>query len=295
MNNDLHTYLKDNKKFIDQALLNYLDQKGPASLLSAMTYSIKAGGKRLRPILMIATAEALGSSREVCVPVACALEMIHTYSLIHDDLPSMDNDDFRRGQPTNHKVYGEGMAILSGDALLTHAFYVLGEGKRFLDAETVLRLYQMLAEAAGPTGMVGGQVLDLEAEEQQTPLDSLENIHRNKTGALLRFSIIAGAIIGNASEEELSTLHTFAAHLGLAFQIKDDILDVEGDVDVIGKPIGSDEVNHKSTFPSLLTLDGAKQRLSQEVEMAEQALTRLHLSESSMLRAITHYMVQRVS
>ncbi|NGP43611.1 polyprenyl synthetase family protein [Bacillaceae bacterium SIJ1] len=293
MPSSLDTYLKEMKTVVDQALDQRMAFQAPPSLKSSMEYSLKAGGKRLRPILMIATAEALGGKREDCLAIACALEMIHTYSLIHDDLPAMDDDDYRRGQPTNHKVYGESMAILAGDALLTYAFQMISSSRSYLSADNVVLLIEELAKAAGPSGMVGGQVMDMEAEEVSVPLDQLENIHKNKTGALLSFAVKAGAIVANATEEVQDRLAAFSAHIGLAFQIKDDILDVEGDTALIGKPIGSDMTNAKSTFPSLLTIQGAKDRLNFERTEAMKLLAQLPLNHNEQLTALTQYIVER--
>ncbi|KHF31092.1 Farnesyl diphosphate synthase [Anoxybacillus sp. BCO1] len=209
--------------------------------------------------------------------------MIHTYSLIHDDLPSMDNDDLRRGKPTNHKVFGEANAILAGDALLTYAFQVVADDEA-ISSDVKVRLISELAKAAGPEGMVGGQVADLEGEGKTISLQQLEYIHRHKTGKLLQYSVRAGAILGEATERQLTLLTAFADHLGLAFQIRDDILDIEGDEQKIGKKVGSDIENDKSTYPSLLTLDGAKKKLHDHMK---EARTLLH--EAEIDAPLLHY------
>jgi len=267
--------------------------EAPEVLLESMNYSLKAGGKRLRPLLVLATLKSFGKPEELGIPVACAVEMIHTYSLVHDDLPSMDDDDFRRGKPTNHKVYGEAMAILAGDALLTHSFEVM-EDLLNLDVKPmkVVTLMKELAKAAGPRGMVGGQVADMEGEGAQLSLQDLEYIHRNKTGKLLGYSIVAGAILGDATEEQISKLEQFADHLGLAFQIRDDILDIEGDASKIGKPVGSDTLNEKTTYPSLLTMNGAKEKLEYHINEAKHILADIPL-ESDLLVQLCDLIAKR--
>ncbi|MBM6617343.1 polyprenyl synthetase family protein [Bacillus sp. RD4P76] len=245
----------------------------PSNLLDAMNYSLQAGGKRIRPLLLFATLSAFNKNPKLGLPVATAIEMIHTYSLIHDDLPSMDNDDLRRGKPTNHKVYGEALAILAGDALLTYSFQLLAELNDSAITDMIkLKLIQQLAIAAGPEGMVGGQVADMEGENKSLTIHELEYIHERKTGKLLEYSIIAGALLSEATEEQLKILREFSRHLGLAFQIRDDILDIEGTVEEIGKPVGSDITNRKSTYPSVLTLDGAKEKLNYHITRGKELL-----------------------
>lgn len=215
---------------------------------------------------------------------ACAIEMIHTYSLIHDDLPCMDDDDLRRGKPTNHKVFGEAVAVLAGDALLTYSFEVIGKTpNEFASSETKVKLMIEMAKAAGTEGMVGGQVADMLGEEQDLSLAELEYIHVHKTGKILGFCVLAGAILAGASEAELVNLSRFAHHLGLAFQIRDDILDVEGNVDLIGKPVGSDTANHKSTYPLLLSMAGAKEALEKHIQAAKQFLQKTSLNTNILL------------
>ncbi|MBA2873414.1 polyprenyl synthetase family protein [Thermaerobacillus caldiproteolyticus] len=271
---EIEQFLQEHKQRIEQTLPVYINTlQAPQTLKQAMSYSLEAGGKRIRPLLLLATLHAFGKEVEVGVPVACAIEMIHTYSLIHDDLPSMDNDDLRRGKPTNHKVFGEAMAILAGDGLLTYAFQVIAE----MNAPTVteemkVKLIYELAKAAGPEGMVAGQVADMEGEGKELSLEQLEYIHRNKTGKMLQYSVLAGAILAGANEIQLEQLHAFASHLGLAFQIRDDILDIEGSEEKIGKRVGSDVENEKVTYPSLLTLDGAKEKLLYHINEAKRCL-----------------------
>lgn len=259
-------------KEIEKHLAQYIaDLRAPAVLKDAMHYSLQAGGKRIRPLLLLSTVSALGKPAGRGMQTACAVEMLHTYSLIHDDLPAMDDDDLRRGKPTNHKVFGEAVAILAGDGLLTHSFGLIAEDPGLDDALKV-KLIALLAKSAGPEGMVAGQVADMEGENKTLTLEELQYIHAHKTGKLLRFSVLAGAMIGGASTEQLEKFGQFADHLGLAFQIRDDILDIEGEQEKIGKRVGSDESRHKSTYPALLTLEGAKQELRRHIRLAKQCL-----------------------
>ena len=252
----------------------------PGNLKAAMSYSLEAGGKRLRPLLVLAVLRAYGKDPLIGLDTACAIEMIHTYSLIHDDLPCMDDDDLRRGKPTNHKVFGEATAILAGDGLLTLAFGVIANmEKNRLSPATALELVAELSKAAGAEGMVGGQVADIEGEQQNLRLAELEYIHVHKTGKLLSYSILAGAILAGANEEERKHLREYAYHLGLAFQIQDDILDIEGNESKIGKRVGSDETNHKSTYPALLSLAGAKEKLDHHVKLANEALMQADIQQ----------------
>ncbi|WP_042224071.1 polyprenyl synthetase family protein [Oceanobacillus manasiensis] len=263
----------------------------PEVLKKSMLYSIEAGGKRLRPILLLASYEAFGGKLNKVLPTAVALEMVHTYSLIHDDLPAMDNDDFRRGKPTNHKVFNEATAILAGDALLTYSFEIVGTDTG-LSNEQRIRLVRMLAEVSGPAGMVGGQLLDMEAEDRPLALEELERVHTLKTGELLRFAVFAGAYIAGANSKQLAALEKFAYYLGLIFQVQDDILDVTGDQEKLGKPVGSDEGNQKSTYPKLLGIDGAQTRKNLYVEEAKKALKHAG-AEYSILMELTDYFSNR--
>ncbi|MGJ7034906.1 geranylgeranyl diphosphate synthase type II [Anoxybacillus eryuanensis] len=281
---NMELVLRQYKEQIEQQLPAYIESlQAPETIKEAMLYSLQAGGKRIRPLLLLSTLHAFQKPVHIGMPTACALEMIHTYSLIHDDLPSMDNDDLRRGKPTNHKVFGEANAILAGDALLTYAFQVVADAEA-ISSDVKVRLISELAKAAGPEGMVGGQVADLEGEGKTIHLQQLEYIHRHKTGKLLQYSVRAGAILGEATEKQLTLLTAFADHLGLAFQIRDDILDIEGDEQKIGKKVGSDIENHKSTYPALLTLDGAKRKLRDHMK---EARTLLH--EVGVDTSLLHY------
>ena len=260
-------------------------------LRESMEYSLMAGGKRLRPVLLMAAADAVGTDGTKFLPVACALEMIHTYSLIHDDLPAMDDDDYRRGKLTNHMVYGDAVAILAGDALLTLAFTVILR-QRDVSAETLLRVVDEISRAAGAEGMVGGQVLDLRAEGVRISMEELRRVHMGKTGALFHAALRSGAILAGATEKQLAALTSYADHFGLAFQITDDILDVVGTSEEIGKPVGSDEKNHKSTYVSLTSLEEAQELARRTAEEAEKALS-IFGTEADFLRDLVAYLVNR--
>ena len=284
---------KKRRELVEAALAEEL-AKTPvldATLRASMEYSLMAGGKRLRPILLMAAADAVGADGTRFLPVACALEMIHTYSLIHDDLPAMDDDALRRGKATNHVVYGDGIAILAGDALLTLAFTVILRQKD-VPAETLLRVVDEISRAAGAEGMVGGQVLDLEAENRQITMEELRSVHRGKTGALFCAALRSGAILAGATEKQLAALTSYADHFGLAFQITDDILDVIGSAEEIGKPVGSDEKNNKSTYVSLTSLPEAQALARCTAEAAEEALS-IFGAEADFLRGLVSYLVNR--
>lgn len=263
---------------INQQMLNEIKKlQAPSQLIESMNYSLAAGGKRIRPLLLLATLETFGKDVNKGLDIACALEMVHTYSLIHDDLPSMDDDDFRRGKPTNHKKFGEALAILAGDGLLTYSFQLIAEAEGLTDEQKV-KLITLFSKCAGPEGMVGGQVADIEAENRQLNVDELQYIHENKTGRLLSFAAVAGAIIADANEKQINLVKEYAYHIGIAFQIRDDILDVIGKEEDLGKPVGSDFGNEKSTYPALLTLDGAKKALNDHIQMAKQKINKLQMN-----------------
>lgn len=289
----LSKYLTEKKQWVDTNLPSYIeDIVAPEIIKESMVYSLNAGGKRIRPILLFATLHAFGKEEENGLDVACALEMIHTYSLIHDDLPSMDDDDLRRGKPTNHKVFGEAIAILAGDGLLTHSFEIIAKSNALSDSLKA-NIIGSLAKAAGPTGMVGGQVADMLGEHKDLNVEELEYIHEHKTGKLLRFAVVAGAIIAGASKEQQECLDQFARHLGLAFQIKDDILDIEGNEEQIGKPVGSDVGKDKSTYPKLLTLEGAKKKCNDHLKSAKEWLKKANVKSDDLLLEIADYIVNR--
>lgn len=292
MNEALNAYLAEKKEWFDDQLPKLFDHASiTPKLKNSMLYSIKAGGKRIRPILLFATLHSFGRDEKLGLKTALGLEMIHTYSLIHDDLPAMDNDTLRRGQPTNHVVYGDGTAVLAGDGLLTAAFQMVADDQR-LDAAVRVALIGMLARAAGPEGMVGGQEDDLEAEGKLLHLEELMSIHKRKTGALIRFPVEAAAIIAEATELQTEALIRYSEHLGLAFQIGDDILDVVGDEEALGKTIGSDLANKKNTYVSLLRVDGAKEKLAQEVKQALANLKELGF-EDGLLGDLARYLEKR--
>ena len=289
------TYCNERITLIEEALNQWIPaQDGLLKVLfKSMRYSLFAGGKRLRPVLLMAAADAVGGEGRNYLRVACALEMIHTYSLIHDDLPAMDNDDYRRGKLTNHKVFGEGMAILAGDGLLTAAFeQILLQEK--VDSACLAQVAREIAAAAGPSGMVGGQAIDLAASGQAQPLnqEELRFMHRAKTGALFRAALRGGGLLAGATPDQLAALTVYAEEFGLAFQITDDILDVTGDEATIGKPVGSDERNEKETYVSLYSLDGARQMAEESVQ---RALTAIEIfgAEADVLRSLATYLVSR--
>ena len=261
------------------------------NLMRAMEYSLMAGGKRLRPVLLMAAADTINGAGEKFITVADALEMIHTYSLIHDDLPAMDNDDYRRGKLTNHKVFGEATAILAGDALLTLAFEVVLRQKD-VAPEILLAVLQEISSAAGMAGMVGGQAIDLRSEGVRIDLATLKQMHLGKTGALFKAAIRSGALLAQAPAEKLDALTHYAEAFGLAFQITDDILDVTGNAAVLGKPTGSDEKNHKSTYVSLTSLNEAERLAAEAVDDALNAL-KIFGSEADFLRELVQYLVAR--
>jgi geranylgeranyl diphosphate synthase, type II len=288
---DFKAYYANQQKLVENFLKNRIAKKGISKVDEAMEYSLMAGGKRIRPILLMATAEALGSKGYNYLPVACGLEMIHTYSLIHDDLPCMDDDDYRRGRLTNHKVFGEAMAVLAGDGLLTLAFEVMLEQKN-VDPAALIETVREMAMCAGNFGMVGGQGLDLEFEDRQITPEQLRKLHAGKTGALFIAAIRGGAHLAGATDEQLLALTKFADLLGLAFQITDDILDVEGTEEELGKPVGSDEKNHKSTYVSLYGLEAAHELAAKTVDEALECLE-MFGENAEPLREITRLMTNR--
>ena len=286
-------FWKNRAALVEKNLLIEL-KKNPAleeKLSKAMEYSLMSGGKRLRPVLLMAAADAVNSNGEKFLTVATAVEMIHTYSLIHDDLPAMDNDDYRRGKLTNHKVFGEATAILAGDALLTLAFEVMTRQKN-ISAEILLKVVQEMSIAAGAAGMVGGQSIDLESEGKKISMSMLKKMHMGKTGALFRAAIRSGAILAGANSQQLDALTNYAENFGLAFQITDDILDVIGDEKNLGKPVGSDAKNNKSTYVTLTSIDEAKNLAQKAVNDAVDALKNFG-AEADFLRDLVKYLIGR--
>lgn len=294
----LETYLQTKKHIIDDALERFLpgEDNYPTVIFQALRYSLLAGGKRIRPALCLATLEALGAEDLECsvLPVACALEMIHTYSLIHDDLPAMDNDDCRRGRPTSHRVFGEDIAILAGDALLTEAFGLLSspELRAAVAPDRILAVIHEIATSAGYFGMIGGQVVDIRSEGTTVDAETLYFIHTRKTGALIVASIRAGALLAGAGQETLTALSRYGQNIGLMFQIVDDILNVEGDRSTTGKSTGSDVSRGKVTFPSIFGLDGSREKAGVLVEQALDALSGFD-DRAAPLRLLAQHIMKR--
>ncbi len=292
---DLKTYLSRRKQIVEAALEEILPAASglQKKVIEAARYSLFAGGKRLRPIMCIAAAEVVGGDIERVMPAACALEMIHTYSLIHDDLPAMDNDDFRRGVATNHKVFGEAIAILAGDALLTEAFeYFAQSAAKGVRPDRVLEVIGIAVKAAGYRGMIGGQVIDLECENQKVNLATVEYMHIHKTGALISASLEIGTIVGGGDQAQTQALRTYGHHVGLAFQITDDLLDVEGDPALMGKEPGSDAAKNKMTYPALLGIAQSRDAAKHHVESSLEALAGFD-AKAEPLRAIARYLLVR--
>jgi geranylgeranyl diphosphate synthase type II len=290
---DLSTYLAKRKEAIEVALDSAVPVIYPEKIYEAMRYSLLAGGKRLRPILCLASCELAGGTTSMAMPTACALEMIHTMSLIHDDLPAMDNDDYRRGKLTNHKVYGEDIAILAGDGLLTYAFEFIATKTENVPPQQVLQTIAYLSRAAGAGGLIGGQVVDVESEgKTDVSLETLNYIHAHKTGALLEACVVCGAILASASEADLQRLSRFAKNIGLAFQIVDDILDITATQEELGKTAGKDVQAGKVTFPSLWGIEESRRQASQLVAEAKDQLA-VFGSKALPLLAIADYITSR--
>jgi len=295
---NLKSYLETRRQLVDTALDQFLPRKDyfPAKLYSAIRHSMFSGGKRLRPILVIAAAEACGATAKAVLPAACALECIHTYSLIHDDLPAMDNDDMRRGQPTCHKVFGEATAILAGDALLTYAFELMckltllkkGEG----GYTAIIEATRILARAAGMAGMVGGQMADIDAEGQEINLPLLQYIHTHKTGRLIQGALRIGGILAGASADKLKALSVYGETIGLAFQITDDILNVTGEMQLLGKGVGTDSARGKATYPALFGIEESKKQALSLLEKGTRALKPFGRKAEPLL-ALAKYVVER--
>jgi geranylgeranyl diphosphate synthase type II len=289
----LRQYLETRRQMVEEALQAALpEEEGPASrVVEAMRYSLFAGGKRLRPMLSLAAAEAVGGDPRNALPAACALEMIHTYSLIHDDLPAMDDDDLRRGKPTNHKVFGEAIAILAGDALLTEAFVLLSAYKTLL-SERAIQIIRVIAKAASYRGMVGGQVVDMLAQNKPADLETVQRMHSRKTAALITAAAEAGALAGEGGEAQVAAMARYGKSVGLAFQIADDILDIEGDADLLGKSTGVDLARGKVTYPAAIGLGRSREAAR---ELVNDALTALEGFDEGAdpLRALAEYIITR--
>jgi len=289
----LDSYLRESTAAVNAALDRFLPKAKtkPSTIHTAMRYSLFAGGKRLRPALCLAAAEACGGKRKEALPFACAVECVHTYSLVHDDLPAMDNDDFRRGKPTNHKVYGEGIAILAGDGLLTQAFEILVQGtatKRYAHQTMVLEL----AEASGSLQLIAGQVADLEGEGKNIPLSELQYIHERKTSALLRCAVRLGGMSANCSDAQLKALSNFGYYVGLAFQVIDDILDVTQTTEQLGKTAGKDLTAQKATYPAIVGLDKSREIAAGLTKKAFKSLEPFN-GKAVALEALAKYLLER--
>lgn len=287
--------LKEKVAYIEELLAKYMPQEDgyQQTIFEAMNYSLKAGGKRLRPILTLEACKIVGGKEADAIPFAVAIEMIHTYSLIHDDLPALDNDDLRRGRPTNHKVYGDAMAILAGDGLLNYAFEImLRESIGKENPAKYLSAINEVAKSSGVYGMIGGQVVDIESEDKKIDMEKLDFIHLNKTAAIIVGCMRAGAIIGDATEEQLDNITKYATNIGLSFQIVDDILDIVGDEVKLGKKVGSDIDNNKSTYPSLLGLEKSKQIANDLIEEAKTKISDID-GNNEFLNGLAEYIIDR--
>ena len=293
---DVKAYLQEKAELIEKNLVDYLppQNKFPSVIHESMHYSVFAGGKRLRPILMLATGELFDGDLDEMMPYACAVELIHTYSLVHDDLPALDNDDLRRGKATNHKVFGEAKAILAGDGLLNRAYEtMLQQGlKGNLDSEVYLRSAKEISDAIGTDGMIGGQVVDLDMEGKEIDENTLLYIHNNKTGKLLSASIKAGAILALAKKDDIERLSRFSQYVGLGFQIVDDILDVTGEEEKLGKKIGQDENIDKATFPRVFGLQNSKKEANKMIEKALEELS-YYGDKANILKELTKFLINR--
>jgi geranylgeranyl diphosphate synthase, type II len=289
---DLSVYLAERQPLVEAALDQSLAVVYPETIYESMRYSLMAGGKRLRPILCLATCELTGGTLEMAMPTACALEMIHTMSLIHDDLPAMDNDDYRRGKLTNHKVYGEDIAILAGDGLLTYAFEIIAKTQN-VPAERLLKVITQVAKAVGAEGLVGGQVVDLESEgKPDVTLETLNFIHRHKTAALLEASVVSGALLAGAPEDHVARLSHYSQDIGLAFQIVDDVLDITSTPEKLGKSVGKDVEAQKVTYPSLWGIDESQRQADQLIASAKAQLQPFGESAAPLM-AIADYITAR--
>lgn len=294
---DIKAYLKEKKELVDTFLKDYFSSPSSPSVLSeAITYSLFAGGKRIRPILCLAAYDACDKESEDILPFASAIELIHTYSLIHDDLPAMDNDDLRRGKPTSHKVFGEGIAILAGDGLLTEAFFMMANSLsgRNIKNTALIRAIKEVAFASGIHGMVGGQAQDLLSENSEPDKETLFFIHKHKTAALITASVRAGAILANSNKAVLNAITRYGENIGISFQIIDDILDIEGDTDELGKTTGSDERKKKMTYPCIYGIESSRKKTEELVSEAIYAIKGLS-NRAEPLREMAKYILERKS
>jgi geranylgeranyl diphosphate synthase, type II len=287
-------YPEDLRELVEEALKAFFPPADtyPEVIYQAMRYSLFAGGKRFRPVLTVLTAAAFGASAESVMPTACAIEYIHTYSLIHDDLPAIDNDELRRGLLTCHKKFGEDIAILAGDALFAEAFALISRLQTASEQRSIIKTINELAEAAGPGGMVGGQVVDMQSTGREVDLDTVLYIHTHKTGRLIRAAVRTGAILAGAGDKDIAALTRYGDHLGLAFQITDDILDEIGNVDELGKTPGQDSAVQKATYPAIVGLDAARKKAAEETKAATEALNQVD-AETGALKELAAFVVER--
>ena len=289
-------YIKLKANSVDKTIKDYFGELSYPKIISeGMSYSVLNGGKRLRPVLLLMTLELLDVEQKLGLPSAVAIELIHSYSLVHDDLPALDNDDYRRGVLTTHKKFGEAEAILIGDSLLTYAFYILGAKNGDLSPEKSIKIVEKLSKASGIQGMIGGQMVDIESEGKEIDLPTLQYIHTHKTGMMIRVPVEIGAIIGEAKESEIKALVEYADLIGLAFQIKDDILDIEGDFEKIGKPVGSDIELQKSTYPSLFGMERTKEMLDEKIEEAVMVISNEFGERAKYFVSLAEYIGERES
>ncbi|MFN8578469.1 MAG: farnesyl diphosphate synthase [Candidatus Sericytochromatia bacterium] len=295
--NRLEEYLAEKKQIVDQALENYVPDKKITKVWDSMRYSLKAGGKRLRPVLTIAVSELFNTPLEYVLPTACAIEMIHTQSLIHDDLPGMDNDDLRRGKPTNHVVFGEAIAIIAGDALFAQAFYTISkQTPKEVNPENIIKVMVDLSHSSGPDGMCGGQAMDITLEKEGGEINDavLQYIHTHKTGDMIRTSVRCGAILSNATQEQLNNLTMYSENIGLAFQIVDDILDITGETKELGKTTGKDVTQNKVTYPRLYGLEESRKMAERCIENAINNLESFG-EKAYYLKLLAEYILNRKS
>ena len=294
----IEVYLREKRDLVNASLTRTLPREtdNPVALSKAMRYSVMGGGKRIRPILAMAAFDASGGQGDSILPFACALEFIHAYSLIHDDLPAMDNDDFRRGQPTVHKAFGEAVAILAGDALLTEAFRMMSRGAldHGIPPEVAIEIIQEISTRVGARGLVGGQTVDIESEGRDVDLPTVQYIHTHKTGALILASLRTGARLAEASPEELKAITHYGERIGLVFQVVDDVLDILGESSTLGKDVGRDEARKKATYPSVVGIEESKRLAGRLVEEAVSYLT-VFQQRGEPLKEIAYYLIRRTS
>lgn len=290
----MKNYLKIKSGCVEKTIRDYLDEISyPEILKEGMSYALLNGGKRLRPSLLLMVLDLFEIEQKIGLPYAAAIEFIHTYSLVHDDLPALDNDDYRRGNLTVHKKYGEAQAILVGDALLTHAFYIMSKPNEYVNAEKVLEIINKTSQASGINGMVGGQFADIEFQGKDADIPQIQYIHTHKTGKMIRLPIEIALIITSASKEDLDVMLEYADLIGIAFQIKDDILDVEGEFEKLGKTIGKDKYENKATYPAIFGLERSKEMLTEKIERAKEIINRKYGEKGIYFIKLADYIIER--